>query len=145
MVRSPSNLAFVITVLQSFLSIVKRHGGIHNLCVDITLSLALQSRLIPPTCTLASEYYNPGTYRKDTLGEGSRKSNQGVRRGQIRMPETQGGILMHVDRASDLVEWSRSRPWRIDPWGLVRGLVLLFSSLIVVTILHRLVLFFFGG
>ena len=36
-----------------------------------------------------------------------------------------GGIRMHVDRTTDLAEWGRSRSWRIDLWGLVRGLVLL--------------------
>ena len=52
---------------------------------------------------------------------------------------------MHLERTADLPEWRRPRPWRIDPWGLVRGLVLLVSSLIVVTILHQVVLYFFRG
>jgi hypothetical protein len=37
------------------------------------------------------------------------------------------------------------RGWKIDRWGLVRGLAMLISSLLVITALHYLVLVFFRG
>jgi hypothetical protein len=37
------------------------------------------------------------------------------------------------------------RNWRIDRWGLVRGLALLVSSLLAITALHYLVLAIFRG
>ena len=37
------------------------------------------------------------------------------------------------------------RGWKIDGWGLLRGLAMLFSALLVITALHYLVLAFFQG
>jgi hypothetical protein len=37
------------------------------------------------------------------------------------------------------------RGWKIDGWGLLRGLAMLFSALLAITALHYLVLAFFRG
>lgn len=37
------------------------------------------------------------------------------------------------------------RGWKIDGWGLVRGIALLLSAMLVITALHHLVLALFRG
>jgi hypothetical protein len=45
----------------------------------------------------------------------------------------------------DMDRTDEIRNWKIDPWGLLRGLAMLFSALLAVTALHYLVLAIFGG
>jgi hypothetical protein len=44
-----------------------------------------------------------------------------------------------------MAETHEIRGWKIDGWGLLRGLAILFSALLVITALHYLVLAFFRG
>ncbi len=52
---------------------------------------------------------------------------------------------MKIDQLTDFELNSALPRWRIEWWGLVRGLVLLFSAFLVVTTLYFLILAVFRG
>jgi hypothetical protein len=45
----------------------------------------------------------------------------------------------------EMPETNEIRGWKIDGWGLVRGLAMLFSAFLTITALHYLVVAFFRG
>jgi len=45
----------------------------------------------------------------------------------------------------EMVKTHEIRNWKIDGWGLLRGLAMLFSALLAMTVLHYLVLAVFRG
>jgi hypothetical protein len=62
------------------------------------------------------------------------------------MPDRlQGGVRMKIDQLTDFDVNSGLHRWRLEWWGLVRGLVLLFSAFLGVTTLYFLILAVFRG